>query len=250
MTEQAMVAVAPKPEPEQMIMVAIEHGAPIEVIERLYALAKDATRDRQRAAYHAALAGFQGEVPPIPKRHTATIDSQRTGGHYTYTYAKLADIQQIIGPVLARWGLSYKFQPRYDPDRLVCVLHHADGYDDDTTEVRMVTDQSARMNAIQVGGSALTYAERYALCAALGIAPEEDTDAQNGTIPPAEDAGMLTATAFLQHLEEVPCPNCKKTGFLKTKFTGRIYCSKRDGGCGREFGADELLDPNGVPYGL
>ena len=42
-----------------------------------------------------ALAAFQAEVPVIPKKQTAKIETER-GRNYSYTYADLATIAPVV----------------------------------------------------------------------------------------------------------------------------------------------------------
>jgi hypothetical protein len=169
---------------EALIAKAIEHGVPVEALERLLAMRAELKREQARGAFARALADFQAEVPPIPKTRTASVSTAR--GSYRYHYADIADIQRAIAPRLKVCGLAVTFDTRAENDTLVvgCIVHHIDGHSI-RSEFPMPIDRAARMNDTQKIGSALTYGRRYALCAALGIVTAEDDDDGRATEPPA-----------------------------------------------------------------
>ncbi|MFC7443286.1 ERF family protein [Laceyella putida] len=126
-----------------------------------------------------ALSKFQGEVTNPSKTKTAIIppkDPKKQG--YKYKYADLGDIIDTIREPLKKHGLSYIQNPvRNDKGDLegvyTMILHESGEY--------MIFDLvpiRAGANATpQQIGSALTYARRYSLSLALGIAADEDDDA-------------------------------------------------------------------------
>lgn len=134
----------------------------------------------------AALAAAQGEFPPIAKTKTARVDT-KGGGSYEYSYADIADVLAAVRPVLSRHGLALIQRTAVDGDgrtRLVTELKHGNTGDVEVSEVDL--GQSST-NPQQFGG-ALTYLRRYELVTLLGIAAEEDRDAQD-VIPPARTNG-------------------------------------------------------------
>jgi hypothetical protein len=173
-------------DPGQLIAKAIEHAVPVETLERLLAMRASLVEESARAAFFAALSAFRARVPPIPKRQTASV-ATRTGGRFTYHYADLGDILTAIGPALADLGLSVTFDTALAEGmlRVTALVHHAAGHSAASTfAVPLATE--TRMSPAQAMGSALTYARRYALCAALGIVTaEDDDDGQSSDVPTA-----------------------------------------------------------------
>ena len=115
----------------------------------------------------AALCQFQAECP-APKKTAVNP-------HFQSKYSPLEEIVTTIKPYLAKHGLSF-FQSTTTEGDYICVttllLHSSGEYiESDPLKLPMgkVTAQGA--------GSAVTYARRYSLCAALGIAAEDDDDA-------------------------------------------------------------------------
>jgi hypothetical protein len=122
----------------------------------------------------AALAAFQGEVPTFKKSKTAKV-KMKTGGEYTYTYADLGDILPVVGPLMAKHGLSWSSKPGRDEQGewvLRYVLRHDSG-ESDNDEMSLCVEKRCKPQEL---GSAITYMRRYAQGAQLGLATEGDDD--------------------------------------------------------------------------
>ena len=112
-------------------------------------------------------------------------DAKADAGQYSYKYATLDSILAHVRPILAAHGLSI-VQDVQITDHKVAVttyLMHASG---DWLTFGPLTGP-AGSSWQQVGGG-ITYARRYALTAALGIAADEDTDAQWPAVPKSTPA--------------------------------------------------------------
>jgi hypothetical protein len=119
----------------------------------------------------AALMALQAELPVVGKDQKATVQTEKRT--YTYKYANLAAVTAAILPLLSKNGLAWTTLPTFDEaGRFVLryELRHIGG-DALTGAYPLPTT-----NRPQEMGSAITYARRYALCAATGVAPEEDDD--------------------------------------------------------------------------
>lgn len=126
------------------------------------------------AAFNAALAAFQAEIPTVGKDQTAKVPT-KAGGSYSYSYADLTSITEKALPLLAKHGLSFSARPTMHEQHgfvLKYELRHSEGHG--TTDFYPLPDPSKC--SPQEIGSALTYARRYSLCAATGIAPGGDDD--------------------------------------------------------------------------
>lgn len=115
----------------------------------------------------AALAAFQAEVPVIPKSKRANV------GKYNYTYASLADVMSVAGPLLGKHGLSFTAIPRPGSSAggldLVGRLMHTSG---ETIEGSL----PIRGGTPQELGSSLTYMRRYLLGCLTGVVTDDDLD--------------------------------------------------------------------------
>lgn len=114
----------------------------------------------------------QAEFPEIDKGKTASIPT-KNGGSYQYQYADLPDVLGAVRPVLNANGLAVAQVLGGDADSVSVTtrIYHASGHVEEFGPLTLPsggTDQAA--------GSAVTYARRYGLAAALGIAPDEDDD--------------------------------------------------------------------------
>jgi ERF superfamily len=138
-----------------------------------------------------ALAAAQGEFPIIEKNRTAQLKEVAHGapnGLREYKYADLADVLKGILPVLSKHKLAV-LQPTFVEAGHIFVrtrLVHASGqWIECEYPVCAVHVDHQRM------GSALTYAKRYALCALLGVAADEDNDgATTASLRPRVGAGI------------------------------------------------------------
>lgn len=117
-----------------------------------------------------ALAKAQGSMESPAKTKRAKIESQK--GAYSYTYADLADVIDATRKPLSANGLSVAQIISYEGSALILTtqLQHASG------EWLRSTYPLPLHQRPQDQGSAITYARRYALCALLGIAAEDDDD--------------------------------------------------------------------------
>lgn len=141
--------------------------------------APEETTDPAAIADHenvgTALAAFQAHLPKIAKGNRGTIPGKDGKQGYSYDYADLTDVSEVALPLLGAHGLAWHVGLDTD-DRGDIVLaweliHGASG-----------TGRHGRLPIGRAGanwqslGSSITYARRYALCAATGIAPGGDDD--------------------------------------------------------------------------
>ena len=113
-----------------------------------------------------ALAAFQLDLPKLGKSSTADA------GTYKYAYADLAEVSNVVLPLLAKHGLSFTTRPTLEDGRFVLAyqLLHTSGEHTDGCFPLPDKGSSQQM------GSAITYARRYALSAVTGVAPDKDDD--------------------------------------------------------------------------
>lgn len=127
---------------------------------------------------NAALAKFQGEVPPIPRSKTVEVRT-KTGGRYTFAYAPHEVILGVIREALANNNLA-AIQPLADINGRLAIwtiLTHSSG---ERIESLAPVPTSEGMSPQEIG-SAITYMRRYALSAILGLATEEDDDGNHAS---------------------------------------------------------------------
>lgn len=136
-----------------------------------------------------ALAKAQGEITNPPRNRSVTV-RMKAGGSYTFKYATLDSIIEHVRKPLTSNGLWFT-QTLEGADngkyRLVTTLVHESGQRIDSVTPLLVQEAGN-----QAFGSALSYMRRYALCSILGVASDEDDDAnaadgnvaQQNSVPP------------------------------------------------------------------
>lgn len=120
-----------------------------------------------------ALVAFQAEMPTVGKGNEAKVPT-KAGGEYKYNYADLTDVTEAAMPLLSKHGLSFTARPTLTEHGFVLAyrLMHVSG-ESDEGEYPL---PDPGHNQAQTIGSAITYARRYVLCSATGIAPGGDDD--------------------------------------------------------------------------
>lgn len=118
-----------------------------------------------------ALCQFQGEVTN-PKNTAANP-------FFKSKYAPLSEVINVTKELMHKHGLSVLQSPSGDGEHIVIttLLMHSSG---EWIEGEPLVLKADKVTA-QGAGSAITYGRRYALSAILGIASEEDDDANHAT---------------------------------------------------------------------
>ncbi|HUV00527.1 MAG TPA: ERF family protein [Bacteroidales bacterium] len=116
-----------------------------------------------------ALAAFQKECPALRK------DSTAKGVKFSYNYASLPVILEVVNPILQKHGLVFA-QPLTESG-IKTILFHLESGETLESETNIPRVELSQMNAFQSAGCGITYFRRYALCSLLGIVSDDDTDA-------------------------------------------------------------------------
>jgi hypothetical protein len=133
-----------------------------------------------RGKLAAALAKAQGEMRNPPKDRTVTI-RPRDGAPYSYSYADLATIMDTVRAPLAKHGLAVTSRLEMNPSGSGPMLLH-------TALIHESGESVESLYPIMAGdaktmGGAITYGRRYSISALLGIAADEDQDADDHAHP-------------------------------------------------------------------
>jgi hypothetical protein len=141
--------------------------------------AREAPADNFVSALVPALAACQAEWPVLQKTKEAKVRTA-SGPGYSYRYADLADVLDMVRPILAKHGLALVQRMYYSPGGK-CVLRtellHKSG---ESVNSDVVIDQPP--SSPQQFGGALTYLRRYALVSLLGIQADDDRDGQDAAV--------------------------------------------------------------------
>jgi hypothetical protein len=184
------------------------------------------------AALHAALAAAQGELTN-PKR-LGVVEA----GRLRYAFVRLEDLEDAARPVLARHGIArtYTMEPLDGPHVWV-VLHLSMGG---------ATIEGARLPVQVTGkaqevGSVITYARRYLLGMALGVATDTDNDAR------AIDTAKRGADEARAPKPVEPTPQQRDTAELRALAKRAGITAEVKGDVARYFGAQYNLAPDAPP---
>lgn len=175
-----------------------------------------------RSPIAIALGNAQNDFPIVVKDKVVKKKGKSKSGNdfeYSYKYADLSNVIESIRHILCKHGLAFTQLPTMKEDRfyLLTRIVHCGG------EEFISHWPLSIMQDPQDMGAQLTYVKRYALCAALGIAADEDVDGKisesnkggKKDAPTApgkgyslvDDLGEYTthgsATAFLEALEGI-----------------------------------------------
>lgn len=168
--------------PMAIIGTAIQAGAGVEQLERLFDLQERFEAREAKKAFDKALAAFKAEQPAIMKDSHVKYKSKKTGGFTDYKHATLANILFVIGPLLSAQGLSISWRTNNEGQyvTVTCVLAHNGGHSEETS-LTATADTSGNKNALQAIGSTISYLQRYTALAITGITTADmDDDGRTG----------------------------------------------------------------------
>lgn len=178
--EQAPAPVPAVSESAAIIQVieraAMNPNVDIDKMERLLEMQERIMARNAKAAYDAAYADMQNDLPEIRERGGI----KDRAGNIQSKYALWEDINEAIKPVLAKHGFGISFRTGQHDGRIVVtgVLSHRDGHREETT-MELPTDTSGSKNAVQAVGSSTSYGKRYTAQALLNLTSRgEDDDGQ------------------------------------------------------------------------
>lgn len=163
--------------PGELIREVIKSGLNAEsvgVVERLVALAERQEARQAEKDFNAAFNALQSEMPsieadrPVPDKF----------GNVKYLYAPFESIMAQVKPLLLKHGFSVSFSMDFKDGRVIqhCTLAHIGGHSRVNTFMARVGGGPPGSSEAQGDGAASTYSKRFALCNALNIVVEKDTD--------------------------------------------------------------------------
>lgn len=157
-----------------------------------------------------ALATAQAGMAGVTKNRTVTVKTDT--GSYTFDYATLDNIIAEVRAPLTANGLWFTQTLESGDEgkyRLVTTLVHKSGQWL-ASETPIVVQDGKNKN--QMFGSALTYMRRYALAAMLGVASEDDDDANEAdgnSIKDRQDRAPKSQAPIYNNGPKTAAPNGK-----------------------------------------
>lgn len=141
-----------------LLAACAERNVSDEAIKALIAYNEDLAKQDAKSAFRKALMKVQKELPIIEKTHEITYRDGRTGN-----YAPNDVIQEIVQPILRKYGLVVTFKTTYPQPGTVNVrgqLAHKDGHEEYSSYEAKVDFTGGKTDA-QGRGSVIAYGHRY-----------------------------------------------------------------------------------------
>lgn len=230
---QDLTAPAPAPAASETtaIISMIERAArdpsvDIDKMERLMLMQERAFERSAKAAYSAALAVMQPELPSVKERGGI----KDRNGKVQSTYALWEDINDAIKPVLAKHGFAISFRVSHPEGAIAVtgVLSHEHGHSEETT-IRLPHDGSGSKNAVQAVGSSVSYGKRYTASALLNLTShgEDDDGKASGAAEP--QSAFITEEQVMQLRDLLEAEGKDESRFkaiIKVGSLADIYADK------------------------
>ncbi len=158
----------------QAVLASKMTAESVGVVERMAALyermqAKDAEKQ-----FAEAFVRVQANMPRIE----AVKGVPDKFGNIKYYYSPLEEIMPKVMPVLRQNGFALSFDSEIKEDRVIlsCTLMHIGGHHKTNVSMAKIGSGPPGSSGAQADGAAATYAKRRALCDALAIISDIDTD--------------------------------------------------------------------------
>lgn len=166
---------------ERMIDSGKMTAESVSVVERLVALQEHMLEKQAEQQFAEAFAKLQSDLGTF-NANKIVPDKQ---GNKRYTYLPYEEIMARVTPLLKQNGFSVSFSTDFAEARIIqtCTLQHIAGHYRDYKAFVRAGAGPYGATETQADGAAMTYAKRYALCNALNIVVERDTDARNDGAP-------------------------------------------------------------------
>jgi hypothetical protein len=198
--------------PMEMVNRAITQNAGVEVLEKLLSLQERWEANQARKAFDEAMSSAKSEIPTITKNRQVGFESKKEGARNTsYRHEDLAEIARTVDPILSKYGLSYRFRTKNEPNQpitVTCIVSHRDGHCEENT-LQAGRDDTGNKNSIQAVGSTITYLQRYTLKAALGLAASNDDDGKRSEETANSHVSEEQAILLREKIEDVGLDNVK-----------------------------------------
>ena len=118
-------------------------------------------------------------LPAFHKFQQEVENPKKCKEGYGYKYAPLDAVVKVVKIAMQDYGLSFNQEVSYDEDGNILVttnIFHESGQWLSFGPLGLPKDNGQQRSDVQAAGSSITYARRYSLSAAMGLASEEDTD--------------------------------------------------------------------------
>lgn len=160
-------------------------GDKVAVIERLWAMQKEAEDRQAEREFGIAKVALAMELPTIPKNHKIEFVDKKNEKRET-PYADRGDIESVLDPICRKHGFSKEYSTETIDGKACQVLtvRHVAGHKEVFRSPYMALDTTGSKNNNQAAGSTSEYGKRYALVGAFNIiGVDKDDDGNLGKNP-------------------------------------------------------------------
>lgn len=187
------------PSVPEMLQAVIDRGVTSEnaaALEKMVDLYERMQEKEAEKAFAVAFKALQSESSAIKAMRPVKCKD----GTLKYKFAPYEDIMEQVKPLLEKHGFTVSFSTEFVEGRIVkiCTLQHIGGHSRINKFAAKVGSGPPGCSETQADGAASTYAKRFALCDALNITIEKDSDANvegDGTKITKEQAASLRERA-------------------------------------------------------
>lgn len=195
--------------PVDMLQAVIEKGVTQENVAAVGELAKLCEHMEKRDAekqFASAFVSLQSEMPKV--KATKAIPSN--DGSVRSRFAPYEEIMEQVSPLLQRHGFTITFSTDFKEGRIIktCTLQHVGGHSRSNQFAVRIGSGPPRASEAQADGAASTYAKRFALCDALNIVVDVDSDA-------AAEGDFITLAQADELEHRVGMTNSNRDAFLR-----------------------------------
>jgi len=188
---------------ESAFRYAVDKGGGSEVMNTLMNIRRELNAEASKKAFDQALSAFQAECPIVLKEKAVPTETGKTA----YKYAPIEAIEIQIRPLLRKHGFSHTFDTDTTSAQgwviAKCIVTHPEGHSRTSTAKLPLGTKTKIMSDTQVYASALTFANRRALCNAYGLVlAGEDMDGQTGKLKGSTTGKVATAETLRWFLDQ------------------------------------------------
>jgi hypothetical protein len=203
LSQENQLATASQMPVAKMLQAVLDKGVTSETVgavERLVDLyERMAAKDSERQ-FASAFVALQSEMPRIIADRQVP-DKQ---GNVKFVFAAFEDIMKQVLPLLFKHGFTLTFSMDIKEDRVVqsCTLTHTGGHSRTNQFMAKIGSGPPGASGAQADGAASTYAKRFALCNALNIIVERDTDGRDDARNEGEPISFEEAAYLKEMVKE------------------------------------------------
>jgi hypothetical protein len=211
----AELATQAQQEPSLGVMLGkfIESGitdSNIAAFERMLAMKERMDAKEAEKQFAVAFNALQSELSPIQANKAVPNNDGTT----RYKFAPFEDIMEAVRPLLQKHGFTVTFSMSFSEGRVIqtCILQHVGGHSRSNQFACRIGSGPPKSSEAQGDGAASTYAKRFALCNALNIVIENDSD---GATDARRDGDLISKEKAQYLREQVKETGGNEAAFLK-----------------------------------